>query len=408
MTSHQVQNAILLAAPVSTNAHANLSTQLAFFTHTVQTKGNSIHFAHQSHCSPKISTLLKAIWQGYLKGCPNLTVKGVLKYLNPSPATAKRHMKCPCQGIQSTQPKGSCTTATYVTTAKLPIIANVHDDDADLSHFAPQGGYPHSNANVLDENNSSTRDANLFCFAAFADKWIGTLYNDLTSAFPFVLLERNVWFLIVYHYESNAILALPFLGFRYNVIFAAYKQQYKLLESKDFVIKFNVMDNQARNIIKQYLTPKQCDLMLFEPNYHQLYQVNPVKRAIQMFKDHFVSALATTNSKFPLQLWDRLTPHVKTLLNMLRPLRIDPTKSAYEVLNGPYNWNQFPLHRLAAKRWFMKPPSHLPWGAAGVLTRGTLAHLSITTGAITISCRKRLQMCYFSGQHYLPTEIQTL
>ncbi len=35
--------------------------ELGLFTHTVQTKANSIKFAHQSLCSPHISTLLKAI-----------------------------------------------------------------------------------------------------------------------------------------------------------------------------------------------------------------------------------------------------------------------------------------------------------------------------------------------------------
>ncbi len=48
-------------SPALTGTHANLSTQIAFFTHVVQTKGNSICFAHHSLCSPKISTLLKAI-----------------------------------------------------------------------------------------------------------------------------------------------------------------------------------------------------------------------------------------------------------------------------------------------------------------------------------------------------------
>jgi hypothetical protein len=48
MTSHHVQNAISLVAPVFTNAHANLSMQIAFVTHTVQTKGNSICFVHLS------------------------------------------------------------------------------------------------------------------------------------------------------------------------------------------------------------------------------------------------------------------------------------------------------------------------------------------------------------------------
>jgi hypothetical protein len=91
-----------------------------------------------------------------------------------------------------------------------------------------------------------------------------------------------------------------------------------MIESKGLVIRFNVMDNQASKVIKKILTPKQCDLMLVEPNNHR---VNVAERAIQTFKDHFVSALATTDSKFPLQLWDRLAPQVETTLNMLRPSR---------------------------------------------------------------------------------------
>jgi hypothetical protein len=76
-------------------------------------------------------------------------------------------MKRPHMGFQSTRPKRSLTTATNVTTAKLWIIANADDDDNNLLHVAPQGGYPHSNANVIEDDNGSTKDANLFCFAAF-------------------------------------------------------------------------------------------------------------------------------------------------------------------------------------------------------------------------------------------------
>jgi hypothetical protein len=148
------------------------------------------------------------------------------------------------------------------------------------------------------------------------------------------------------------------------------------------------MDNQASNIIIKYFTPKQCDVMLVEPNNHR---VNAAKCAIQTFKDHFVSALATTDSKFPLQLWNRLAPHVETLLNMLRPLRIDPTQSAYEALHGPYDWNQFPLAPPGCKVVIYKTPSHVPCGAAGVLTRGTLVNLSIITGAATILCQKSVR-----------------
>jgi hypothetical protein len=79
-----------------------LSNQLGLFTHTIQTKANSIKFAHQFLCSPHLLTLLKAIQCSFLKGCPNLTTKGMTQYLNPSPTTAKGPMKQPHQGIQST------------------------------------------------------------------------------------------------------------------------------------------------------------------------------------------------------------------------------------------------------------------------------------------------------------------
>ena len=45
---------------------------------------------------------MKALQQGFLKGCPNLSKELVTKYLNPSPATAKGHMKRPKKGIRST------------------------------------------------------------------------------------------------------------------------------------------------------------------------------------------------------------------------------------------------------------------------------------------------------------------
>ncbi len=75
---------------------------LATFMHSVQTWANAVKFAHQSLCSLKISTLLKAICWGFLKGCPNLLETLILKYLNPSLATAKGYMKRPNHGIRST------------------------------------------------------------------------------------------------------------------------------------------------------------------------------------------------------------------------------------------------------------------------------------------------------------------
>ncbi len=68
-----------------------------------------------------------------------------------------------------------------------------------------------------------------------------------------------------------------------------------------------------------------------------------------MFKVALIAALATTVSKFPLQLWDGLAPQVQDTLNMLRASHIDPTVSAYKILNGAYNWNRYLLAPLRCK-----------------------------------------------------------
>jgi hypothetical protein len=130
------------------------------------------------------------------------------------------------------------------------------------------------------------------------------------------------------------------------VYFNAYKQNFDKLTQKGFKPKLNVMDNQATRYIKTFLTQEDCELQLVEPQNHR---VNAAERAIQTFKDAFISALATTDKDFPLQLWDRLTPQVITTLNLMRASRVDPSKSAYEVLYGDYDWNRYPLAPLGCR-----------------------------------------------------------
>jgi hypothetical protein len=58
------------------------------------------------------------------------------------------------------------------------------------------------------------------------------MYNDMTGNFPFVSLDRSVCYLIIYHYESNSILATPITGLTDIIIFEAYKKRYEELKRK--------------------------------------------------------------------------------------------------------------------------------------------------------------------------------
>jgi hypothetical protein len=110
-------------------------------------------------------------------------------------------------------------------------------------------------------------------------------------------LQGNVCFLIVYHYETNAILAVPISNFTNAAILEAYQSQLELLEEKGYKMRLNVMDNQASNVVKKYLTTKGCQNMVVEPNNRR---VKAAEQAVQTFKAHFISALATTDKDFPL------------------------------------------------------------------------------------------------------------
>ncbi len=103
------------------------------------------------------------------------------------------------------------------------------------------------------------------------------------------------------------------------------------MAEKGFKPKLNVMDNQATKHIKKILNKNKCKLQLVEPHNHR---VNAAEHAIQTFKDAFIAALATTDSNFPLQLWNPLMPQVQDTLNMMRTSRINPAILAYEALNG--------------------------------------------------------------------------
>jgi hypothetical protein len=151
---------------------------------------------------------------------------------------------------------------------------------------------------------------------------------------------------VMYHYEINAILVTTIVGVDLECILEAYKLNFEYLVSKGFKLEVNMMDNQATKIIKAYLPPQQVTLRLVELHNHW---VNTMEQAIQTFKNRFIYAVGTTDSEFPIELWDKLAPQVQDCINLLRRLRITPVKSAYETLEGPNNFNWYPLVPLGTR-----------------------------------------------------------
>ena len=106
------------------------------------------------------------------------------------------------------------------------------------------------------------------------------------------------------------------------------------------------MDNKCPKTVEQCISSKNIVIQLVPPNNHR---VNAAKRAISTFKDHFIAGLCTINPNCPLQLWDEFRPQTQDTLNMLSTSHHDPTKSAYEDLEGPFDFNKKTLSIYGSK-----------------------------------------------------------
>jgi hypothetical protein len=79
--------------------------------------------------------------------------------------------------------------------------------------------------------------ANIFCFGEFADKNTGVVYNNCTGNFPFMSLDGNVCFFVMYHYKTNAIFTTPIPGLDLKNILDAYTKNFEYLLSKGYTQK---------------------------------------------------------------------------------------------------------------------------------------------------------------------------
>jgi hypothetical protein len=66
---------------------------------------------------------------------------------------------------------------------------------------------------------------------------------------------------------------------------------------------------------------------------------NTAEKAIQIFKNHFITILCETDTSFPLYLWCRLLPQAEHMLNMLWTSCMTPTILEYANLWGRHDYN---------------------------------------------------------------------
>ncbi|GFH47516.1 hypothetical protein CTEN210_03991 [Chaetoceros tenuissimus] len=288
-----------------------------------QSKKELASFYHGVLGGPVKTTFLNALRKGFFTNWPGLTTELISKHLDPKIYTAKGHIAQEKQGLRSTS-----------------------QTDTD---FLPE------------QETKRTHE----CFVTIEkyDELNGKSYSDLTGRFPIPSSRGNEYIVVIYDYDANAILAEAIPNRQAATIRDATIKMLDKLTTGGFTPKLHILDNECSALLKAAFHKHKIKFQLVPP--HQKRR-NAAERAIQTFKNHFITILCLVDPDFPLSEWDRLLPQTLLSLNHLRAARVNPKLSAYAALEGIYDFNRSPLAPLGTKLvYHVKPDQRSTFGTRG-------------------------------------------
>jgi hypothetical protein len=272
------------------------------------TKADLAMFLHASMFCPVPSTLLRAVERSHFASWPGLTTSLVKKHLAKSLSTSKGHLRMQQKNIQSTK-----------LTSNLDMPTSLD--------FSP-----------------SQEPQNLRTHAVFVTIMTATdlrkSYSDQTGKFPVQSSRGHNYVMILYEYDSNAILSKPIQNRTAGELTKAWTALHCKLQDNGYAPEIHILDNECSDELKKAFKKYNVDFQRVPPHVHRR---NSAERAIQTWKNHFCAGLATCDPKFPLTEWDLLMPQADITLNLLRSSRRQPKLSAYACLNGNFDFNKTPL-----------------------------------------------------------------
>jgi hypothetical protein len=188
-----------------------------------------INYLHAACFSPVKSTWMTAIKNGHFTSWPGLTEHAVEKHLSKSTSTTKGHLNQQRQNARTTK-------------VKYPKVIITEPD--------------------LDQGIKTQ-----YVYAATIDA--GQIYTDQTGIFPVVSSKGNKYIMILYDYDSNAILAQPIKDRTAPELLRAYQVMEQALVARGLTPKLMKLDNEASKLLKTYLHQQNITFKLVPPYSHR-------------------------------------------------------------------------------------------------------------------------------------------
>ena len=251
------QKPTLIAPTISPT---NVPKSLDVIIQKDKTKHDLVHYLHAVCFSPPSSTFINVIKKPHLISWQGLTVNLASKFLLQTVHFVKGHIKQEQQGLQSTK----------------------------QLEYEPLDMHPQS-----DTPNVKTKDV-IYALISTSDKG----FMDLTGHFPYCSSRGNKYILIVYHYNSNAILGHALPNRQAGTITKGWKSIFSDLQQAGVAPNLWILDNETSQHLQQAMSKQKNKYRLVPSNNHCS---NTAEQGIQTFKYHFKSDLSSVEDlNFPI------------------------------------------------------------------------------------------------------------
>ena len=143
------------------------------------------------------------------------------------------------------------------------------------------------------------------------------------------------------------------------------------MKQRGIISKHQVLENGISEAYKAEIELTSMTYQLVLPDDHRR---NMAEKAIQTWKNHFVSVMSAAAATFPRHLWSQEIPQADRQVILLRQSNIHPTISTYAQVYGQQNYSAYPFLPIGIENLFHDKP-HLQKTFRTLQQRKRLRHL---------------------------------
>jgi len=313
-----------------------------------------------------------------------LTHDGVRKHFPESEETWKGHGKKVKSGLRSTSKN-----------LKSEAVIKLEDDVEQDAHYKQSSQvYKKSKTIMVRVMQIDVDDE--------GKELLRLIYTDGTGRFPKQSRTGMNYIMVLAENDSDAILVEAMRNRSAGEMVRAYSVLIGRLHACGIFPTKQVLDNEISKEYKEAIASFGIAYELVPPHNHER---NKAERAIQTFKNHFVSILCGADKDFPLYLWSDILRQAEHTLNLLRPSRRIPAVSAYAYMYGQHNYDRNPFAPLGCKvEAHMMPSTRDTWAehtASGYYIGSSPEHYRCHVVYITATRSLRVCQTVFFKHKYL-------